>query len=91
MYKKEIPENVFRNILIEYDVPNNFNEGVYLSDNNLSYSVNQNEYLINGESLAYIYDININNDTAIIKAKLIPKRVYRKDYRSFIENTTIKK
>ena len=56
-----------------------------------SYSVSQNEFLINSESLGYVYDVLLNEDSAILKVKLIPKRVYRKDYRNLIENSTIKK
>lgn len=90
-FKREIPDGVHRNVLIEYDVPRDFNEGVYLKNNDLSYSVSQNEFLINSESLGYVYDISLNGDTAILKVKLIPKRVYRKDYRNLIENSTIRK
>ena len=90
-FKKEIPDGVYRNVLIEYDVPRDFNEGVYLKNNDLSYSVSQNEFLINSESLGYVYDVLLNEDSAILKVKLIPKRVYRKDYRNLIENSTIRK
>lgn len=90
-FKKEIPDGVYRNVLIEYDVPRDFNEGVYLKNNDLSYSVSQNEFLINSESLGYVYDVLLNGDSAILKVKLIPKRVYRKDYRNLIENSIIKK
>lgn len=82
----EVPEEVVRNVLIEYDVPSDFHEGVYLKNNNLSYSVSQNEYLINAESLGYVYDVVLNGDVAILRVKLIPKKVYRKDYRNLIEN-----
>lgn len=85
-FKCEVPEGVVRNVLIEYDVPSDFHEGVYLKNNNLSYSVSQNEYLINAESLGYVYDVVLNGDVAILRVKLIPKKVYRKDYRNLIEN-----
>ena len=78
-------------LLKEYDVPRDFNDGVYLKNNDLSYSVSQNEFLINSESLGYVYDVLLNEDSAILKVKLIPKRVYRKDYRNLIENSTIRK
>lgn len=90
-FKREIPDGVYRNVLIEYDVPRDFNEGIYLKNNDLSYSVSQNEFLINSESLGYVYDVSLNGDTAILKVRLIPKRVYRKDYRNLIENSTIRK
>ncbi len=85
-FKKEVPEGVVRNVLIEYDVPSDFNEGVYLNNDDFSYSVSQNEYLINAESLGYVYDVVLDGESAILKVKLIPKKVYRKDYRSLMED-----
>ncbi len=87
-FKREVPEGVVRNVLIEYDVPKDFSEGVYLKNDDFSYSVSQNEYLINAESLGYVYDVVLDGDSVILKVKLIPKRVYRKDYRNLMENNT---
>lgn len=86
-FMKEVPEGVFRNVLIEYDVPRDFNEGVYLKNDDLSYSSSQNEYLINSETLGYVYDCVLDGDKAILKVKLIPKKVYRKDYRNLVEDS----
>ncbi len=89
-FKKEVPEGVVRNVLIEYDVPSDFNEGVYLNNDDFSYSSSQNEYLINAESLGYVYDVVLDGESAILKVKLIPKKVYRKDYRNLIKNNKSK-
>jgi len=85
-FKKEVPEGLIRNVLIEYNIGNDFGEGVYLENDNFSYCSCQNEFVINTESLAYVDNVILNDDgTAILKVYLIPKKVYRKDYRDLVE------
>lgn len=67
-------ENI--NIEIKYIVPNKSNDGIPLLTNNLSYSSNQEEYLLNRNTLSRVLDVKIDNDTAIITVLVIPKSLW---------------
>lgn len=66
------------NITIKYLVPANSHEGVGLLTDQLSYSPNQNEYLINRDSLSYISQVKIAEDqsSAELEMALIPREIY---------------
>lgn len=69
------------NIKIEYMVPHEFKDGLYL-DSSTSYAPMQEEYLINSANLSRVSSVTINDDnTAIIRATLIPKELYDDYYK----------
>lgn len=79
-YKKENELGLDYNVKIEYLVPEEFGDGVSIS--NLSYSPGQCEYLINSWNLAKVVGVSMDGDDgAIVSAMLIPKYVYDKAYR----------
>lgn len=79
-YKKDNELGLDYNVKIEYLVPEEFGDGVSIS--NLSYSPGQCEYLINAWNLAKVVDVKMDqNDGAIVSAMLVPKYVYDKGYR----------
>lgn len=80
-YKKENELGINYNIKIEYLVPDDFNDGIYLSDN-ASYNPEQQEYLINKGNLSKVLDVSISSDntTATLKTLLIPKKIYDNYY-----------
>ena len=79
-YKKENELGLNYNVKIEYLVPEEFGDGVSIS--NLSYSPGQCEYLINSWNLAKVVGVSMDgNDGAVVSAMLIPKHVYDKGYR----------
>ena len=57
----------------------NINEGVLLLNSDMSYSINQNEYLINKGSLSKAVDVEINEalNQAILTVVLVPSKIYR--------------
>ena len=64
------------NVKIEYIVPNEYDEGALLINNDMSYSINQNEYLINKGSLSKVIDVKVNEelDQAILMVVLVPRK-----------------
>lgn len=66
------------NITIKYLVPAGSHEGVGLLTDRLSYSPNQNEYLINRDNLSYISKVAISKDqsSAELEMALIPREIY---------------
>lgn len=66
------------NIEIEYFIPSLCRDGAILLTDVLSYSKAQMEYVINSSSLTRIIDVTINtaNNTAKLKALLIPKSLW---------------
>lgn len=80
-YKKTNELGLDYNVKIEYLVPEEFEDGISIS--NVSYSSGQCEYLINTCNLSYVDDVISDGDNnAIIRAMLIPKRIYDKSYRN---------
>lgn len=78
------------NVKIEYMVPHEFKDGIYLNGN-MSYSPGQQEFLINAANLSRVSSVTINEEgTAIVKATIIPKELYD-DYYKNRENEINKK
>lgn len=84
-FNKEILGKV-NNIEIKYIIPPNSKDGIPLTSDNLSYSPNQQEYLIERNSLSKVVDIKINGTTAVITALLIPKSIWNKNEKSNNKN-----
>lgn len=73
------------NVKITYLIPEELNDGILLSGN-LSYSPNQEEFLINTSNIALVKDVIINDDnTACITAMIIPKMIYD-DYYAYLNS-----
>ena len=66
------------NIQIRYQVPKEFHKGIALINKELSYSPQQNEYLMDKSLLSYISDVQIDseNDCAYLTATVIPTELY---------------
>lgn len=79
-FKKNLEDGRFCNVGIRYLVPSEHNDGALLIDNNLSYSVSQNEFLLNKGSLSKVVDVIIDNNTVILTVVLVPKKVYDINY-----------
>lgn len=62
------------NVLVEYLVPSEFTDGVCLLKN--SHYPGENEYLINAWNLAKVVDVKTEDNSAVVRALLIPKHVY---------------
>lgn len=80
-FKKEIYGKI-NNIEIKYIIPPNSQDGIPLTTKELSYSTNQQEYLIENHSLSKVIDVEINDNTAVITAILIPKSIWNKNINS---------
>ena len=65
-------------ITMRYRVASGTHDGILLAGDELSYSGNQNEYLIRSGSLAYISDVEIGEDgqSAILDCVLVPSQFY---------------
>ena len=68
------------NILIEYLISDEFDDGVLIGSN--SYNNNECEYLINKANMGFVTDVNINKEDAIVKVLLIPKKIYDEYYKN---------
>ncbi len=66
------------NIEIIYLIPKESHDGISLLNNELSYSTNQNEYLLDKGSLIKIENVEIDkeNNKAYLYAILVPKKIY---------------
>lgn len=66
------------NIEITYVIPTGADDGIMLTDEQISYSPNQNEYLINNSSLFKVLDVEVNEpkNCAKIKMILIPQKIW---------------
>lgn len=74
------------NVKIEYMIPFEFRDGIYLNAN-MSYTPGQQEYLINAANLSRVSSVTINEDnTAVIRTTLIPKEIYDDYYKNVITN-----
>ncbi len=65
-------------IEIRYLIPKDSHDGISLINDNLSYSTNQNEYLLDKGTLSKILEVEIDkkNNKAYLYSVLIPKRLY---------------
>ena len=64
------------NVKIKYLITPEYDEGALLLNNDMSYSINQNEYLINKGALSKVVDVEINEelDQAILTVVLVPRK-----------------
>lgn len=79
---KKLDDGRYCNVEIRYLIPSESNDGALLCDNNISYSTNQNEFLINSGSLTKIIKVLVdeNTNTAILFGVLVPKKIYDIEY-----------
>ena len=77
-YKMDNDLGLNYNVKIEYLVPEEFTDGICLSS--LTYSPGQCEYLINAWNMAKVVDVIHDGDGVIVKACLVPKKVYDEYY-----------
>ena len=77
-YKMDNDLGLNYNVKIEYLVPEEFTDGICISS--LTYSPGQCEYLINAWNMAKVVDVIHDGDGVIVKACLVPKKVYDEYY-----------
>ena len=83
-FKKDNELGLNYNVKIEYMVPSEFKDGIYLNGAT-SYTPMQEEFLINSSNLARVSSVTINDDnTAVVRASLIPKELYDDYYKNRI-------
>lgn len=77
-FNKNLEDGKNYNIEIRYLISSECNDGALLIDWNISYSSNQNEFLLNSASLSKVIDVKIdeNNNSAVLTVILIPKKIY---------------
>lgn len=64
------------NVKIEYMVPKEFRDGMFL-DGTSSYAPSQQEFVINAANLARVSTVKVQKDnTAVVRAVIIPKELY---------------
>jgi len=81
-FKKDNDLGLNYNVKIEYMVPREFRDGIYLNSF-MSYTPAQEEFLINSSNLSKVSGVTINEDgTAIVSATLIPKELYDDYYKT---------
>lgn len=78
LYNTEAFQIGKRNIEIEYLIPEECHDGALLLDDYTSHYKAENEYLINSSSLIRIISVEIDkeNNTAYLKAILVPKKIW---------------
>lgn len=91
-YGKTLDDGRYCNVEIRYLIPAESNDGALLIDNNMSYAVGQNEFLLNSGALTKVIDVKIDKDTntAILTAVLVPKKVYDMDYNKNLDGSKSK-
>lgn len=77
-YNKESGYGTVRNIEVKYIIPEGSQDGMPLIKEELSYSKNQMEYLLNKKSLSRVVDVKLEGNNAIITAVLIPKQLWNR-------------
>ena len=93
LYNKKAFQIGTRNIEIEYLIPEECHDGALLLDEYTSHYKAENEYLINSGSLIRILsvDVDIPNNTAFLKAVLVPKKIWDPMAVKYLEEETAKK
>lgn len=78
LYNTEAFQIGKRNIEIEYLIPEESHDGALLLDDFTSHYKGENEYLINSHSLIKIISVDIDkeNNSAFLRAILIPKKIW---------------
>lgn len=82
-FKKTIHEE-YCNIEVIYIIPKGSNDGLPLLTDQLSYSKNLNEYLLDRCTLSKVLGVRIEGNIAVITTVLIPKHIW--DKKQQIEN-----
>ena len=79
-YNKKLDDGRFCNVGIRYLIPSESNDGALLFNEDTSYAVTQNEFLLNKGSLSKVIDVKIDEQsrTAVLTLVLVPKKVYEK-------------
>lgn len=75
-FQKENELGMNYNVKIKYLIPEEFEDGIYIGDDNLSYSPQQCEYIINAWNIAKVCSVNVEGDSAEVVAMMIPKKIY---------------
>jgi hypothetical protein len=79
-YRKPNELGLNYNVKIKYLIPEEFEDGISLG--NATYCPGQHEYLINVWNIANVVDVTMDGeDGCIVRAMMIPKKVYDKAYR----------
>lgn len=80
-FKKNLETGENYNIEIRYLIPSEANDGALLTDYNTTYSINQNEFVLNKGALSKVIDVKVDEvtNTAILTVVLVPKKVYEID------------
>ena len=86
-FKKTIHEEEC-NIEVIYIIPKDSNDGLPLLTDQLSYSKNLNEYLLDRCTLSKVLGVKIEGNTAIITTVLIPKNIWDKKQHIDTHNKT---
>ena len=77
-FGKNIEGNKKYNVMIQYFIPGEFTDGIYIGNNSIfSYHPEEQEYLINANNISKVIGVKINEDeTAVLQAVMIPKSLY---------------
>ena len=75
-FNKQLETGLNYNIKLKYLVSDEYDEGVLLQNSDMSYSTNQNEYLINKGSLSKVVDVKIDNELnqAELTLVIVPRK-----------------
>ena len=75
-FNKQLETGLNYNIKLKYLVSSEYDEGVLLQNNDMSYSTNQNEYLINKGSLSKVIDVNVDKELnqAELTLVIVPRK-----------------
>ena len=77
-YFKKTIHDEYCNIEVVYIIPKGSNDGLPLLTEQLSYSKNLNEYLLDRCTLSKVLGVRIEGNTAVITTVLIPKHIWDK-------------
>ena len=77
-YFKKTIHDEYCNIEVVYIIPKGSNDGLPLLTDQLSYSKNLNEYLLDRCTLSKVLGVRIEGNTAVITTVLIPKHIWDK-------------
>lgn len=75
-FNKDLDTGKNYNVEIKYLITPEYEDGALLLNNDMSYSINQNEYLINKGSLSKVVGVEINEqqNQAVLTVVLIPRK-----------------
>jgi len=75
-FNKNLDTGLNYNVKLKYLITPEYDEGALLVDNKMSYSKNQNEFLINKSSLSKVIDVEINEklNQAVLTMVLLPRK-----------------